>query len=61
MFGSEETKAFTYLDLQLIQNDDFSLTINQNNYTDCISEIKLLNERLKEKNSLLSNEEKNII
>ena len=61
MFGSEETKAFTYLDIQLIQNDDFSLTINQNNYTDCISEIKLLNERLKEKNSLLSNEEKDII
>ena len=30
MFGSEETKAFTYLGIQLIQNDDFSLTINQN-------------------------------
>ena len=57
MFGSEETKAFTYLGIQLIQNDDFSLTINQNNYTDCISEIKLSNDRLKEKNSLLSNEE----
>ena len=27
MFGSEETKAFTYLGIQLIQNDDFSLTI----------------------------------
>ena len=58
MFGSEETKAFTYLGIKLIQNDDFSLTINQNNYTDCISEIKLTNERLKKKNSLLSNEEK---
>ena len=49
MFGSEETKAFTYLGIQVIQNDDFSLTINQNNYLDCISEIKLSNERLKEK------------
>ena len=49
MFGSEETKAFTYLGIKLIQNDDFSLTINQNNYTDCISEIKLTNERLKKK------------
>ena len=58
MFGSEETKPFTYLSIQLIQNDDFSSTINQNNYIDCISEIKLSNERLKEKNSLLSNEEK---
>ena len=58
MFGSEETKAFTYLGIRLIQNDDFSLTINQNNYIDCISEIKLSNERLKEKNSLLSREEK---
>ena len=36
--------------MQLIQNDDFSLTINQNNYTDCIFEIKLSNERLKENN-----------
>ena len=41
MFGSEETKAFTYLGIQLSQNDDFSLIINQNNYIDCISEIKL--------------------
>ena len=47
MFGSKETKAFTYLGIQLIQNDDFHLTINQNNYTYCISEIKLSNERLK--------------
>ena len=58
MFGSEKTKTCTYLGIQLIQNDDFSLTINQNNYIDCISEIKLSNERLKEKNSLLSREEK---
>ena len=36
----------------------YNLTINQNNYIDCISEIKLSNERLKEKNSLLFNEEK---
>ena len=28
MFGSEETKAFAYLCIQLIQNDDFGLTIN---------------------------------
>ena len=47
MFGSEETKAFTYLGIQLIQNDDFSLTINQNNYIDCISEIKSPYERYK--------------
>ena len=58
MFGSEEIKAFTHLGIQLIQNNDFNLTISQNNYIDCISEIKLSNERLKEKNSLLSNEEK---
>ena len=58
LFGTEETKAFTYLGMQLIQNGDFSLTINQNNYIDCISEIKLSNGRLKEKNSLLFNEEK---
>ena len=58
MFGSEETKPFTYLGIQLIQNGDFSSTINQNNYIDCISEIKLSNERLKERNSLLSIEEK---
>ena len=60
MFGLEETKAFTYLGIQLIQNDDFSLHITQNNYTDCISEIELSNERLKENNSLLSNEEKTL-
>ena len=61
MFGSEAKKAFTYLDIQLIQNDDFSLNINQNSYIDCISEIKLSNERLKEENILLPNEKKNII
>ena len=58
VFGSEEGKAFTYLDIQLIQNEDFSLTISQNNYIDCISEIKLSNKRSKKKSSLLSNEEK---
>ena len=31
MFGLEETKAFTYLGIQLIQSDDFSLLITQNN------------------------------
>ena len=41
VFGSMETKAFTHLGIQLIQNDDFSLTINQNNYIGCIPEIKL--------------------
>ena len=58
MFDSEETKAFAYLGIQLIQNNDFSLTINQNNYNDCLSEIKLSNERFKERNSLLPNKEK---
>ena len=58
IFGSEETKAFRDLGIKLIQNDDFRLTININNYIACISEIKLSNERLKEKNSLLSNEVK---
>ena len=46
MFDSAETKAFTYLGIPLIQND-FNLTINQNNYIDCICEIELENERLK--------------
>ena len=58
IFGSEKTKAFTYLGMQAIQNDDFSLTINQNSYIDCISEISLSNERLKENNGLLCNKEK---
>ena len=58
MFHSEERKNFTYLGIQLIQNDYFGLIINQNNYIDCISKIKLSNERLKENDSLLSNEEK---
>ena len=30
-FGSEETKAFTYFGIQLIQNDDFSLTLIKTN------------------------------
>ena len=42
-------------------NDDFSLTNNQNNYIDCTSDIKWSQKRLKEKNSLLSDEEKNVI
>ena len=42
MFGSEDTKAFTYLGIQLIQKDGFRLTINQNNYTDCISENQII-------------------
>ena len=49
MFGSEETKAFTYPGIKLIQNEDFSFTINQNNYIDCISEIKLSNEKIERK------------
>ena len=30
-FGSEETKAFTYFGIQLIQNDDFSLILIKTN------------------------------
>ena len=60
MFGTEETKAFTYLGIQLIQNNDFSLTINQNNYVDCISEIKLSNGRLIEKKTYCSMKKKHI-
>ena len=53
-FGSEETKAFTYLGIQLIQNDDFSSTKTIR----LIAFLKSNDQKIERKNSLLSNEEK---
>ena len=58
-FGSEETDAFTYLGIQLSQDEDYSVVINQSSYINGISEIELTKER-KERNSSLTNEEKTL-
>ena len=40
-FGSEETDTFVYIAIELSQNSDYSISIEQNNYTTSISEIPL--------------------
>ena len=56
-FGCEEIQAFTYIGKELVQDSDFSITINQNNYINSITEIILPIERTKDKTSPLSDEE----
>ena len=59
MFGSEKRDASTYLDIKLTQSIYFSSSINQNSYISCISEIAL-SKKMKDKNSALTSEKKNI-
>ena len=56
-FGSEETDTFIYIGIELTQNSDYSICIEQNNYTASISEISLPKERMSDCNSQLTEAE----
>ena len=58
MLSTEEAEPFTYTDIKLMQDTDFWININQDSYINSISEIYLPKERLNEKCSPLTNEEK---
>ena len=57
-FGSEETDAFVYIAIGLSQNSDYSISIEQINYTTSISEIPLPKERMSDCNSPLTEAER---
>ena len=43
LFSSEHHRIFEYLGLHLVQNSDFSISVNQNNYSKSIKQIQLSN------------------
>ena len=47
-FGCEDLEVFTYIGIELQQNDDCSIITNQNNYIDSIKEIVLDKEQIKQ-------------
>ena len=57
-FEYEEIEAFTYIDIGLVHDSYFSISINQNNYINSVTEIVLPRKRTKDKTSPLYNEEK---
>ena len=57
-FGYEEIEAFTYIGIGLVHDSYFSISINQNNYINSVTEIVLSRKRTKDKTSPLDNEEK---
>ena len=59
-FECEEIEAFTYTGIELVQDSDFGISINQNNYINSIKETVPPTDRTKGKKSSLSNEEKKL-
>ena len=55
-FGVENYRAFEYLGLELLQNSDWSITVNQNNFANTIKKVQLSEGR--QGNDLLTKEEK---
>ena len=47
-FDCEDSEVFTYIGIELQQNDDYSIIISQNSYIDSIKEIILDKERIKQ-------------
>ena len=47
-FGCEDSEVFTYIDIELQQNDDYSIIISQNSYIDSINEVILDKEQIKQ-------------
>lgn len=45
--GSESLEAFRYVGLNIIQNTDFSVNLDQTNYTNAINTSVLTNDRMK--------------
>ena len=44
--GSENHKSFTYVGINLKQNDDFSITVDQHAYTESIQPIPVTREQI---------------
>ena len=57
-FGSEETETFVYIGIKLTQSSDYSICVEQNNYTASISEISLPKERMSDHSSPLTEAER---
>ena len=47
-FGCEDSKVFTYIGIELQENDDYSIIISQDSYIDSIKEIILDKKRIKQ-------------
>ena len=47
-FGCEDLEVFTYIGIELQQNDDYGIIISQNSYIDSIKEVILDKEQIKQ-------------
>ena len=47
-FGCEDSEVFTYIGIELQENDDYSIIISQKSYIDSIKEIILDKKRIKQ-------------
>ena len=56
--GSENSEAFTYVGIEIIQNEDMSIKINQSSYIESIKPIYLSKERLAQRTETITDEEK---
>ena len=56
--GSENSEAFTYVGIEIIQNEDMSIKINQSSYIESIKPIYLSKERLAQWTETITDEEK---
>ena len=59
-FECKEIEAFACIGIGLVQDSDFGISINQNNYTSSLTESVPPTDQTKDKNSFLSNEEKKL-
>ena len=60
--GSEKDSAFEYIGISMVQNEDYSIVINQKQYIDSILEmIELTRDRESQKNSLISSTERKLL
>ena len=56
--GSENSEAFTYVGIGIIQNEDMFIKINQSSYIESIKPIYLSKERLAQRTETLTDEKK---
>ena len=57
-FGTEDAEAFTYIDTELTEHADFTITMSQKNYINSISEISFSKEQTRQSSDKLDEEKR---
>ena len=59
--GTESSQNFNYIGVNLKQNEDFSITISQNEYTNSLQPVLLDKKQSSDKNRMLTDEERTLL